>query len=228
MNTDVAVFDYRDHEVQALQIDGEPWFVAKAVCDALRIGNVTKATQYLNDDEKGFTSIHTLGGPQKMRIVNESGLYALIMNSRKAEAKKFRKWVTSEVLPALRKKGSFSLKPATAQTAGELDLIIATAQAMKNISAKVDSQEQELKQLAGRVDEAHGGTDFYTIRGYCRLLNVRKPRKALAKMGKAAAALSRERDIEIGQVPDETWGFIQTYHTSVLEEVFGQAAHIDK
>lgn len=91
--------------------DGEPWFVAKDVCDALTLENSRKATASLDDDEKGVSPIVTPSGTQQMTIVSESGLYNLIFQSRKAEAKAFRKWVTSEVLPSLRKTGRYELKP---------------------------------------------------------------------------------------------------------------------
>ncbi len=89
--------------------DGSVWFVAKDVCDALGYENSRKAVAKLDDDEKGVTKSYTPGGKQEMTIINESGLYHLILRSNKPEAKKFRKWVTGEVLPALRKYGSYSI-----------------------------------------------------------------------------------------------------------------------
>lgn len=84
-----------------------PWFVAKDVCAALGIANYRDATSSLEDDEKGVALTDTLGGAQEMLIVNESGLYALIFRSRKTQAMVFRKWVTSEVLPAIRRTGGY-------------------------------------------------------------------------------------------------------------------------
>lgn len=89
--------------------NGSPWFFATDVCSALEIGNSRQAISRLDDDEKGVTTNDTLGGKQEMTIINESGLYSLILTSRKAEAKKFKKWVTSEVLPALRKNGKYEV-----------------------------------------------------------------------------------------------------------------------
>lgn len=90
--------------------DGEPWFVAKDVCDALEIENSRNATARLDEDEKGVSIVRTPSGEQQMTIVRESGLYNLIFQSRKPEAKAFRKWVTSEVLPSIRKTGRYELK----------------------------------------------------------------------------------------------------------------------
>ncbi len=99
-------FPFEGNQLRTMTRDGEPWFVATDVCDALGLDRTQ--IRRLDDDERGVCSIHTLGGTQKMIVVNESGLYSLIMGSRKPEAKKFKKWVTSEVLPSIRKTGSYS------------------------------------------------------------------------------------------------------------------------
>ena len=96
---------------------GEPWFVAADVCVALSIGNSRDAMGRLDDEEKGVGLIDTLGGAQKMSIVNESGLYSLVLGSRKPEAKAFKKWVTSEVLPSIRKTGQYATQAAPATMA---------------------------------------------------------------------------------------------------------------
>lgn len=111
--TKVFTFNENNKPIRVEVVNGEPWFVAKDVCDALGIDKHRDAIGRLDDDEKGRPVIvDTLGGQQKMSAVNESGLYALIFQSRKPEARKFRKWVTSEVLPSLRKTGSYSLPGA--------------------------------------------------------------------------------------------------------------------
>lgn len=104
----IIPFDFEEHAVRVLTRDGEPWFVLADVCGVLSISNSRDASSRLDDDEKGVVITDTLGGPQEMNIINESGLYTLILTSRKAEAKRFRKWVTAEVLPTIRKTGSFS------------------------------------------------------------------------------------------------------------------------
>lgn len=107
----LQLFKYAENSVRTgLYENGEPWFVAKDICDILGIRNSRQALAKLDEDEKGVFFIDTLGGKQEMATVNESGLYVLIFLSRKAEAKKFRKWVTSELLPTLRKEGSYELK----------------------------------------------------------------------------------------------------------------------
>lgn len=108
------VFNFGAHNVRVILRDGEPWFVAKDVCDALEYSNSRGAlADHLDPDEKGVANADTPGGQQQMQVISESGLYALVLRSRKPEARKFAKWVTSEVLPAIRKTGVYVGKPFT-------------------------------------------------------------------------------------------------------------------
>lgn len=97
--------------VRVIIRDGAVWFVATDVCKALGFGptRVSEVVEALEEDEKGYGEVVTLGGIQRVRIVSESGLYALIFRSRKPAAIRFRKWVTQEVLPALRKTGGYRI-----------------------------------------------------------------------------------------------------------------------
>ena len=104
-----SVFRFSSQAVRVIVRDDEPWFVANDVCAALGLDNSRMATDRLDDDEKGVTSIDTLGGAQAMTVISESGLYSLVLASRKPEAKPFKKWVTSEVLPAIRKSGRYEV-----------------------------------------------------------------------------------------------------------------------
>lgn len=105
----LVTFSFVTRSIRVIMRGDEPWFVAADVCAALTIGNNRMALERLDDDEKGVSSMDTLGGNQTLSIINESGLYALILTSRKPEAKKFKKWVTSEVLPALRRTGRYEM-----------------------------------------------------------------------------------------------------------------------
>ena len=108
MNNELQVFNSSEFgNVRVVQVDGEPWFVAADVCRALKISNSRDAVARLDDDEKGIGSTDTLGGKQGMQIINEPGLYTLVLGSRKPEAKTFKRWVTHEVLPTIRKTGSY-------------------------------------------------------------------------------------------------------------------------
>lgn len=109
---EIQIFNYNSNEVRTIQRDGEPWFVLRDVCGVLALGTPAKVAERLDEDEKGVSQIHTPGGDQSMTIINESGLYNVILRSDKPEAKPFRKWVTSEVLPTIRRHGMY----ATAET----------------------------------------------------------------------------------------------------------------
>lgn len=113
---DIQIFNYNSIEIRTIQKDGEPWFVLKDVCNVLNIGNSRDVVARLDQDEKGVGQIDTLGGKQEMTIINESGLYNVILRSDKPEAKPFRKWVTSEVLPTIRRHGAY-MTPETLQAA---------------------------------------------------------------------------------------------------------------
>lgn len=112
MATSALTFTFSTQELRVVMRDGEPWFVAADVCAALTIGNNRDALVRLDEDEKGVGSIDTPGGAQQMTIVSESGLYSLVLGSRKPEAKRFKKWVTAEVLPSIRKTGRYQLHDA--------------------------------------------------------------------------------------------------------------------
>lgn len=113
--SNVIPFRFETREVRTMLLDGQPWFVATDVCASLAIGNVSLAVNGradreadgLDEDDKGIATVNTPSGDQKMLVVSESGLYSLIFKSRKAEAKRFKKWVTSEVLPAIRRTGQY-------------------------------------------------------------------------------------------------------------------------
>lgn len=124
--TSVVPFSFDHFTVRAINRNGEIWFVAADVCAVLDIKNTTQALTALDTDERSMFNIGRSainGGGGEVNIVNESGLYALILRSRKPEAKRFRKWVTSEVLPAIRKTGAYSLTITKAQQ-GELSALI--------------------------------------------------------------------------------------------------------
>lgn len=111
MNQQLVPFDFEGRPVRVVtDSQGEPWFVAADVLAT--IGLDRKALERLDDDEKGVSSIHTPGGGQEMTTVNEPGLYTLVLGSRKAEAKRFKRWVTHQVLPSIRKTGSYAV-PST-------------------------------------------------------------------------------------------------------------------
>lgn len=105
---ETSILQWKDEaSIRMQMVNGEPWFAAKDVCELLGLDNSRQAVSRLDDDEKGVINSDTPGGKQELTFVNESGMYALIFQSRKPQARAFRKWVTGEVLPSLRKYGYY-------------------------------------------------------------------------------------------------------------------------
>lgn len=129
--SDLQIFNYQSNEVRTIQKNGEPWFVLKDVCQVLGIGNSRMAADRLDPDEKGVSQIDTPGGKQEMTCINESGLYNVILRSDKPEAKPFRKWVTSEVLPTIRRHGMYATPDTVEKMLSDPDTIIQLATTLK-------------------------------------------------------------------------------------------------
>jgi prophage antirepressor-like protein len=146
MNDLTNVFSYGGNDLRTVIICEEPWFIAKDVCEVLEISDVSKAVSRLDNDEKGTTIIPTLGGNQTFLTVNEYGLYSLILTSRKPEAKQFKRWITHEVLPSIRKTGQY-IKPLSEreQLLASMKLTIETSEKVDQIENKVFSLEEKVE-----------------------------------------------------------------------------------
>ena len=137
-------FNFDGTEVRVLDQGGEPWWVLADVCTVLEVRNSRDAADRLDDDERGVAIIDTLGGPQGMTIINESGLWSLVLTSRKPEAKRFKKWITSEVIPAIRQTGGY-IAAAPQETSEELVL-----RAMSVLQATIERQKKEAAEVISR------------------------------------------------------------------------------
>jgi anti-repressor protein len=136
-------------------VDGEPWFVAADVCAVLDLGNPRSSLALLDDDEKGVHTVDTPGGPQQVTVINEPGLYSLVLRSRKTEAKLFKRWITHEVLPAIRATGSYGGVPALPDMntpEGQLQII----EAWRASVVKAIEQAEEIKALKPKADYVDG------------------------------------------------------------------------
>lgn len=129
MSNNLTIYQFEQNEVRMVQKGGEPWFVLSDLCKVLELSTPSRVSERLDRDEKGVSLIHTLGGAQKVTVVNESGMYAVILRSDKPQAKPFRKWITSEVLPSIRKTGKYEMKPSDDLKAKRVE----TAQANANV-----------------------------------------------------------------------------------------------
>lgn len=141
----ITPFAFDSHAVRAIVRDGGPWFVAADVCAVLAHSNSRMAVERLDADEKGVSTIDTPGGHQEMTVINESGLYSLVLTSRKPEAKRFKKWITAEVLPAIRKTGHYATPGNDTVQVSQADLrnlIATTARLMEMLVPLVERLSQ--------------------------------------------------------------------------------------
>lgn len=123
MKSKLQVFQNEEFgKVRVVEINGEPWWVLRDVCAALGLNSPHKVAERLDDDEKGRNQIPTPGGRQEVAVVSESGLYAVILRSDKPKARAFRRWVTSQVLPSIRKTGVYATEGALRQALNQAEL----------------------------------------------------------------------------------------------------------
>ena len=139
-------------KIRTLTIDGEPWFVAVDVCRALEIGNPTDAMRRLDADERTLVSIEGASNGLPVNAVNEPGLYTLILGSRKPEAKAFKRWITHEVIPAIRKHGAYMTKSVLEQVLENPELVLLMAQRMLEEQRKNELLQQELRLAKPKAD----------------------------------------------------------------------------
>lgn len=108
MTNEILIYNFNDSQIRIIEKDGEPWWVAKDVCDVLELTDARKSVELLDEDERNIIPVtDSLGRDQNTYTINEPGLYSLILRSRKPEAKGFRRWITHEVIPSIRKHGAY-------------------------------------------------------------------------------------------------------------------------
>ena len=176
MNEIVKV--YKNSPIRIVEKDGEPWFVARDVCKVLEITKVDSAIRNLDADEKGAHTVSTPGGNQEMTIVSEAGLYSLILRSRKPEAKAFKRWVTHEVLPSIRKTGAY-LSPGMSNE--QIKALVTTLEEevyrriqAENRLAKLEAHAEKLARAAipatpfGELSQKTGRPRTCLVRNYLR------------------------------------------------------------
>lgn len=162
---DLQIFNYNGAQVRTVEKNGEPWFVLKDVCEILGISKYRDTAARLDEDERGSARLDTLGGTQEMTVINESGLYNVILRSDKPEAKPFRKWVTSEVLPSIRKTGSYNAKEKSNKTLEiqERNSLIRLSNQFLKL-ANVETLSTEYKNiLVAKAAEALTGTEIIPL-----------------------------------------------------------------
>ena len=143
-----ALLSFERTVVRTLQLDGEPWFVAANVCAVLGLDNVTMVLKRLDADEQALISIEGFSrGNDQVNVINESGLYSLTLTSRKPNAKRFKRWVTSEVLPTIRKTGSYGVAAAPAALS-TLDILNIAMQSEKGRLLTIEQRDHAIQTKA--------------------------------------------------------------------------------
>ena len=167
---ELKIFKSELGSVRAIEVDGGPWFVASDIAMILNYRSANDMTRILDEDEKGTHSMGTLGGFQAMTIISESGLYSCILRSTKSEAKKFKKWVTSVVLPSIRNNGGYIAN----QENSTPEQIVANALVVaKNIIDTKNKQIETMKPKVDFYDTVAGSKDAIEIGAVAKLINVR-------------------------------------------------------
>lgn len=184
---DIQIFNSKEFgDVRALELNGAPWFVGKDVAEALGYGAgkslANAVSKHVDEEDKGVTEMMTPGGVQKVIIINESGLYSLVLSSKLPSAKKFKHWVTSEVLPAIRRHGAYMTEEALEKAITEPDFLIRLATQLKEEKAKRLEAEKQIEADRPKVTFANA-------------VNVSKDGMLLGMLAK----LLHQNGVDIGQ-----------------------------
>lgn len=161
---EIQIFNYQDKQVRAVEKDGEPWWVLKDVCEVLEISHIKDTADRLEKDEVGQTEvIDSLGRKQMTTIINESGLYNVILRSDKPQAKPFRRWVTSEILPSIRKHGGYLTPEKVEEALLNPDTLIRLATDLKTERQRRKLLEDENAQQKQLLAEYGPKASYYDV-----------------------------------------------------------------
>lgn len=241
MENCIQVFENSEFgAVRVVDVNGEPWFVAKDVCKCLAIGNTSDVVAALDDDEKGIDIIDTPGGKQEMSIISEAGLYSLILRSRKPEAKAFKRWITHEVLPSIRRTGQYGgyALPRVPQSFPDALRMIADIEEEKQLAleqrdyykrtkAEIGNRREAtamatasaaVRQRDALADQLGEGKHWKSVKAIPWLLEVFGPSRGMySVVGKKLAQLGERMGKPSREIEDATYGTIKAHHVDVIE-----------
>lgn len=171
---ELTMLNFEGKEVRHIMLGAELWWVATDVCDILTIQNVSQALNGLDGDENLLYTLHISGQNRAVKLVNESGLYSLILKSNKPDAKRFRKWITSEVLPSIRKTGQYNVKAITKIDLAKMlieseEQRIVAESRVKKLESKVKSDKPKLREWEAFLD-SNGNC---TIGGLAKIIGIK-------------------------------------------------------
>lgn len=197
-------------EVRTVVINNEPYFVGKDVAKILGYSNTRKAiVDHVDEEDKGVTKCDTPGGTQDLTVINESGLYSLILSSKMPNARRFKRWVTSEVLPSIRKHGMYAVDELLENP----DLLIKVATELKDERQRRAIVEKECEELRQELDYSK---DWYSIKRVAAMNGVNWKSFDWRRL--------KQRSVQLGygvkKIFDANYGEVNTYHKDVWESVY--------
>ena len=245
----LQLFEYEDHRVRVVKgEDGEPWFVAADVCTVLDLNNVTEALRGLDEDEKSIfriTDREGRGFPSP--AITEAGLYSIVLRSRKPEAKRFKRWITHEVLPAIRKHGAYATPVTIDRILEDPDYGIRLLQTLKQERQQrldAEAARDEALRTKAQIGQRREATAMATASSALRKVEVLerklgdardwKQAKAIpwlpnyidtsasgawSQVGKVLTGISRELGLDIRKADDSAYGSVNVYHTDAIHEL---------
>ncbi len=159
-------------EIRVLEIENEPWFVGKDIAEVLGYKNTNDAMKkHIDDEDKGVAKCDTLGGKQNLTIINESGLYSLILGSKLPNAKKFKRWVTNEVLPSIRKHGAYMTEDTIEKALTSPDFLIQLATKLKEEQEKSKQLEDKLEKNSKMLNQISASKNSLLVREVAKILS---------------------------------------------------------
>lgn len=201
---ELKIWNYNNSEVRTVNINNEPWWVLTDVCKVLELSNATKVAQRLEEDER---SNFKLGRQGEATIINESGLYSVILRSDKPQAKPFRKWVTSDVLPSIRKTGMY----ATDELLNNPDLAIKAFTALKEEREKTKALTETVAIQQQQILELKPKASYYDVVLNCKdLLSTTEIAKDYGKSARWLNELLHELKVQFKQ-GNKIWLLYQKY-----------------
>lgn len=239
------VFPATGDSVRTIEVDGDLWFAAADACHPLDLSDYRTSLRTLDEEE---VLRHTMPGSDILEdFVSESGMYSLILRSRKPEAKQFKRWLTREVIPSIRKTGSYSSKPKS-----NIDMLVETALEMQRVekqqieldrqqrelekqqietrlkvleqAARIDHQQQAIERHDAQLDSLNHKDGCLTILAWWKQRGVTEllTNSLAAQLGKRVTAVYRQRfGKEPYQTPDGKFGFVNQYPETLLDELLG-------
>lgn len=208
---EVTNWTFGETEVRTIELDGEPWWVLSDVCKVLELSTPARVAERLEPDEVSQThTIDRLGRQQLTTVINESGLYSVILRSDKPQAKPFRKWVTSEVLPTIRKHGAYMTPDVLAQTIQNPDFLIGLVTELKAEQERRRTAELTVSVQNQQIAELQPKASYYDVVLNCKdLLSVSEIAKDYGKSAKWLNAKLHELKVQFKQ--GDIWLLYQKY-----------------